>query len=432
MSEARQFAGRTLDVGMAIRTGPDVRTDPRRYDALLSIAVASLTRNITTLNSGSFLSAGRGQFRGLWTRDFCFAAPALLELGRADVVRNQLNALLGNRRASDSLVPRLMDSLAPAWLRVARHFAVRWVPFGVRELPLGELLVPEYRSEHDVEAIDSNLLVLLTATDYVRASGDVEWWKVHERELADVYDYYGSRLRKDLIDQPPFSDWQDSAERRGRTFYTNLLYQVVTERIAQHRAFGIEPERAARIRERIEAEFFDAEQGLYRSVPPLPHVSLDGNLLALDLGYWPADSGRAMDLYRALKRHALWSRDGMPGWNTNPEYPPRWISWSTRMVGLSGYHDRIRWSWLMALAAKVAFRVGDHAEADTILIRLGEMARRDGTIHEIYFQESPYLPWRSRLYVSEADFSWGAAYVVRAVNAASARGSDLASTPPRA
>ena len=333
------------------------------------------------------------------------------------MVRNQLSALIRNRRARDSLVPRLMDSLTPAWLRVARHFAVRWIPLRLRELPLGDLLVPEYRSEHGVEAIDSNLLVLLTATEYVRASGDTAWWERYERELIDIYGYYAPRVRGDLIEQPPFSDWQDSAQRRGRTFYTNLLYQVVTERLTLHPAFRIDRCSADRIRERIESAFFDAQLGLYRSVFGHPHVSLDGNLLALELGYLAAESRRATDLYRCLKTHALWTRDRVPGWNTVPDYPAHWISFSTRLVGLSGYHDRIRWSWLMALGAKVAFQMGDEPGASEILNHLSQMARRDGTIHEIYFQNSPYLPWRSRRYVSETDFSWGAACVVSAVHA---------------
>jgi hypothetical protein len=394
-----------------------MRNEPARYDALLSIAVASLTRNIVELACGPYLCAGRGQFRGLWTRDFCFSAPALLEVGRVDVVRNQLSALIRNRRASDSLVPRLMDSLAPGWLRVARHCALRWMPFGSRELPLGDVLVPEYRSEHGVEAIDSNLLVLLTATEYVRASGDTAWWERHERDLVDIYGYYAPRVQGDLIDQPAFSDWQDSARRRGTTFYTNLLYQVVTERLTPHRAFGIERGRAERIRERIEAEFLDPEHGLYRSVRRRPHVSLDGQLLALELGYLPVDGRRAADLYRWLKTHVLWSRGGMPGSSTVPDYPAHWISLSTRLVGLSGYHDRIRWSWLMGLAARVALKMGDKTGAHDILMRLEQIARRDGTIHEIYFENSPYLPWRSPLYVSEADFSWGSACVIRAVRA---------------
>jgi len=43
------------------------------------------------------------------------------------------------------------------------------------------------------------------------------------------------------------------------------------------------------------------------------------------------------------------------------------------------------------------------------------MTDRDGAIHEIYFPHSPYLPWRSRLYESEAHFSWGAGCAIEAI-----------------
>jgi hypothetical protein len=72
----------------------------------------------------------------------------------------------------------------------------------------------------------------------------------------------------------------------------------------------------------------------------------------------------------------------------------------------------------MALSAKVALRRNDWEEGHRILALVQKMAERDGGIHEIYFPGSPYLPWRSRLYESEAQFSWGAACAIEAVAAA--------------
>src|SRR5215211_4094484 len=97
-------------------------------DALFSVAAACLRGNVVELASGPYLCAGGGQFRGLWTRDFCFAARGVLELGRPDVVANHLSRLLAHRRQPDGLVPRLMDSISPAWLRVVWHCAGRVVP----------------------------------------------------------------------------------------------------------------------------------------------------------------------------------------------------------------------------------------------------------------------------------------------------------------
>ncbi len=371
--------------------------------------------NFVELASGPYLSAGRGQFRGLWTRDFCFAARGLLELGRQDVVANHLSTLLGHRRPRDALVPRLMDSISPAWLRVAWHCAGRVLPLVPRQSPMGDSIRPEYQSEHGVEAIDSNLLVLLASLDYVTSTGDTDWWQRHEGALVEVYRYYERSIRDGLVFQNAYSDWQDSVRRSGSTFYTNVLYHRVTERLLPYSAFGIEADRSDRVRARIDAEFFDGQAGLYRSVRGHPQISVDGLLLALDLGYLPLGSRAAADLYRSLRSHVLWMGHDAPGCATSPDYPRPWVSLPTRVVGLSGYHDRARWSWLMALAAKVALKMGDPEEAHRILSLLQQMADRDGAIYEIYFPEAPYLPWRSRLYESEAHFSWGAGCAIEAV-----------------
>jgi hypothetical protein len=384
------------------------------YDSLFSVASGCLAGNLVELASGAYLSAGRGQFRGLWTRDFCFAAGGLLELGRRDVVANHLGALLRCRRA-DGLVPRLMDSISPAWLRVAWHCAARVVPLVPRQGPMGDSIRPEYQSEHGVEAIDSNLLVLLASLDYVSRTGDTDWWQRHEGELVQVYRYYERWIRDGLVFQSAYSDWQDSVRRSGWTFYTNVLYHCVTERLLGYPAFELDAGRAGRLRGRIDAELFDRQAGLYRSVRGHPQISLDGVLLALDLGYVDLESRAAADLYRSLKTHALWLGHDAPGCATCPDYPRPWVSLPTRLVGLSGYHDRARWSWLMALSAKVALKMDDRDEAHRILSLLQEMADRDGAIYEIYFPHAPYLPWRSRWYESEAHFSWGAGCTIEAV-----------------
>jgi hypothetical protein len=144
-------------------------------------------------------------------------------------------------------------------------------------------------------------------------------------------------------------------------------------------------------------------------------------LLALDAELLNAPDASA--LYSALKRHELWRRHELPGWCTAPDYPNHWISLQTKLVGLRHYHDRLRWSWLTALSAKVAATLGDLAEARRILGQLQALAARDGAIYEVYSPASPSVPWASRLYTSERHFSWGAGLIVEAIAAvASARG----------
>lgn len=376
-------------------------------------ASEGLLGNVVALSSGPHLSAGRGQFSGLWTRDFCFAAGGLLDLGRGDVVGNHVSTLLAKQRSSDGLVPRLMDSLSPAYLRVVWHCGARFLPAPLRARPLGDVLLAEYQSEHGVEAVDSNLLVLAAALSYVERTSDHAWWRRHERRLVRAYRYYDRLRDSDLVVQAPYSDWQDSARRSGKTFYTNVLYHLVTARLGPSAAFGIDGERARRIRARLRDAFFDSGTGLYRSVQGHPQLSLDGILLALDAELF--DAAAASALYAALKRHALWQRHSIPGWCTTPDYPIQWISIPTKLVGLRHYHDRLRWSWLTALSAKVAAKMNDLTEARRILALLQARVVRDGAVYEVYSPEPPFEPWRSRLYASERHFSWGAGMIVEAL-----------------
>jgi glycogen debranching enzyme len=371
---------------------------------------------VVRLATGPYLAAGGNQFRSLWTRDFAFAARGLMRVGRLDVVQNHLEALIRAARPEDGLVPRTLDS-HPIALRVALGSVGNLVHGLGRSLPLLDRLRAQYLDEHGSPAIDSNLLVLLTAIDYARAARDRGWWSRVEDDLVRVYRFYDRHRVDGLIRQPRYSDWQDSVRREGHTFYTNLLYYTVSRRLQQNHRFAIDPSEVEACRRRIISVFLDPRSGLFLSLAGHRHLSLDGNLLAIDLDFFE-DPGRDRALYRAMVRSELWRRhDGLPGFNTTPDYPRRWVHGPARLARLCHYHDRIFWSWLMALSAKVADRVGDEVTRTRVLCALTRAAHRDGTIAEIY-APLPRLPkWRSWIYRSETPFSWGAGMILDALAA---------------
>jgi hypothetical protein len=309
-----------------------------------------------------------------------------------------------------------MDSMSPR-IRVARQFFARAIPRAClwfdADPPITDPLKPEYRDEHGTEAIDSNLLVLLASLDYVKATNDRAWWKAHEEALRSVYRFYDSKRRDGFIVQNAFADWQDSVRREGRAFYTNLLYSVVSDRLATEAGWSIPASERESARRALVAAFRDAESGLFRSLAEHPQISVDGNLLAIDLGFFPASSHEARELYRNLKRHPLWRGPaGIPGQVTLPAYPASWKSLAVRVAGLRNYHEDLHWSWLMGLAGKVAQTMQDREEAERITAALETAARRDGAIGEI-FRPEPGLPlWTSRFFQAEIPFSWGAAFSI--------------------
>lgn len=387
-----------------------------RANRLLRVAAKALSDNTHRFASGKHLAAGGHQFRSLWTRDFAFAARGLLALKRYDVVRAQLALLFSKARPSDGLLPRTIDNRPPQ-LRVMLHSLAKLIPGWTPRLKLKDPLKAQHIDEHGSLSIDSNLLVLKTATDYVDKSGDRTFFETHKASLVRIFRFYDRyRQRDGLISQPAYADWQDSVKREGKSFYINMLYYVVARRLSRDPAFKVKRRELRALRKQIDARFFDAKSGLYRSLEKGPWTSLDGNLLAIDWGYLPARSRRAKKLYASLTRHRLFnSNGGLPGFNTTPDYPKGWAHLATRAARLTHYHDRVYWSWLMALSAKISHRMGDTKRAERVLGKLADNAQRDGTVVEVYRHEPALRPWSSWIYKSERPFSWGAGFVVDAL-----------------
>ena len=394
------------------------------------IARLSLNQNVRQMTSGSYLTAGGRQFNSLWTRDFCFSAAGLFRLGNFQVVHDQLELIISRLEIGDgfALVPKVLDS-SPFSRRVRTISPTIKKYFGTfPKLPLDEPLQAEYEDERGSVAVDSNMLVLLTAHDYLEVAGADNWWKKRLSDLVQIYKYYdqdGIRDGDGLIIQLPFSDWQDSARRAGKTFYTNLLYYLVSERLAIFPEFHVTPNKLDQLRSAMEDRFFDKDLGIYRSIAAseatrglggdYPHFSLDANLLAIDLGYFEndPDPNRAKQVYARLKESTLWrGRADLPGYVTWPRYPREWIYWLVRAALLSGYHDEIYWSWLIALSAKVAWKMNDRGEASRIVTQLVSLAERDQSIVEIYSPKPDLAPFSSWFYDAERPFSWGAAFVL--------------------
>jgi GH15 family glucan-1,4-alpha-glucosidase len=374
----------------------------------------SLETNIHTFGTRHYLSAGAAQFKGLWTRDFAWSTRGLLAMGRADVVKDQLELLLSNLRPSDHLLPRTLDSTDTKF-RVALATAHQLLPFLPESLGISDHLKPEFIDQYGQLAFDGNLMVVLAAKQYVDATGDTGFWAAHKTQLADALKFYDAHTKDGLLQQPAYSDWQDSVKREGASFYSNMVYQHVLELVAGDPAFPGAATKSATLREKIENTFKDPTTGLYRSMATGPQTSLDGNLLALDLGFVSPDSAAGKALFTALRASPLWTAVQGPGFTTWPSYPADQKSPIERFVGLEGYHDTLYWSWEMALAAKVAGRMGDMEDAKAIVGRLEKMASRDGAVAEVYEPKDGLPVKQTLLYHSEHPFSWGSAFVVDAL-----------------
>lgn len=377
-----------------------------QWQGLRDVAVRSLRANLVQTDSGEMLTAGWSQFRTLWTRDFCFSVPGLLQAGHADVVDRQLRLLLASAR-EDGLIVRGLDVVDPK-RRVLLNTALRPLPRRVRTPSyVGRPLLPEYLGEHGTPAIDSNVLVVQAIGQYVEHTGDTSLFNDNTAQLAKVMRFYTDQFNDGLISQPGFSDWQDSAERVGPGLYLHVLLLRAAGHLA---ASGITCDWEPALRARITERFFDERRGLFTQDITHTQVPLEANLWIVESNLFP-DLIAPRELYNRLTASALWTRVGVP---IAPDYPSSAVSWTTKVVGLRHYHDELRWSWLMAEAARIAKLVGDHQEADRIYSQLHVLTSTTGHVAEVYELEKN-VPVKRGFYRSESPFSWGAAKLVESL-----------------
>lgn len=366
-----------------------------------SIARQSLESNIVKLKAGHFLSAGAHQFKSFWTRDFCLSSKGLVAINRADVLKEHLSYLIFNCRA-DNLVPLYVDSMAPV-NRVIMASAFKTFGLGNISLKITDKINPFYLVNNVYEAIDSNLMVLYASWVYRNSTKDDSWFNSHKEQFQKIFDFYNSKMDDGLIVQGEHADWQDSAQRKGKMFFTNLLYY----HMACEYGFLTSTQQGV-LKQKILTTFLDAKSGLFISMAGRENISLEGNLWAIEYGLLTD----AKKLYEKLKQHPLFTVGPIPGFATYPSYTKQDTYIQVKIVGLQEYHGNMYWSWLMGFSAKVAFLMGDEATCFKIKSKIEKVLLRDQVVKEIYVHDDQLTPFKSFCYQSEYPFSWGAAFIL--------------------
>lgn len=378
--------------------------------SLERVARRSLEANLVRCRGKSYLRAGAHQFASLWTRDFAYSIPALVQIGRVDVVRDHLGALLDHLDA-EGLVPRILEKGG------SRRTVLKWTvgrPFfrsGSERADWGEVrLRAEHRGEHGTRAIDSGLLIWLEADALIRAGK----LPSDETRLAKVLEGYARWTEgfSRLLEQMDFEDWQDSARRNGVQSYSNFLLLLCLKQASRQGL--VDAARAREFEDLFWLHFGLEDSSLIPASSAGERFSLETQLHFLDASKgFPEWADRARSLWSELKSTELWrERIGVP---VSVPYDTRDISWTTKVVGLRSYHDGFRWTWLMADAARACYQAGEAAEGDRILTGIQDCCQDPG-VPEIL--ESRLNQAVQRLfYRSEAPFSWGAARVLMALEA---------------
>lgn len=370
-------------------------------EQLIEKARATLLANKVMTQDGPMLAAGGTHFKTLWVRDFCFSVPGALAAGEIELVKRQLLKIYSFKN-SEGYLPRGLDVVNPK-IRVLSNVLSRHTPafmdYKKRKLK------PEFKGEHGTPAYDSNLLFIIAHNKFVQKTGDVLFSQEELKALLSVYIFRDHNL----LDQPAYSDWQDSAKREGAVLLTHLLYMKAAQ------ILGLENE-VAQLSETLPRLFFNSKLGLFRERLDSDQVSLDSHLFLLceELPLFGVDF---KTIYQNLKLHEVWSRAGIPGIPLSPRYPSHEISWTVKAIRMRHYHDDLVWGWLVAEAVKCARKFNDQNEMDRISKAFQFATEKDKFLSEVFsYGHSGLNQYKGLIYRSESPFTWTAAKWLEALS----------------
>jgi glycogen debranching enzyme len=365
------------------------------------------------LEHKKYLLAGKNQYHTLWARDLSMSIAGTLLIGETQAARDSLEIFF-NLQRSDGLLPRVVDNRGIA-------SRVLWGLIGYPP-PYKAPLRGWFISENRVISIDSNLMLPWAASHYIEKTKDEEfatsWFGGMEKALAFIEKNF---MVEGLVgNQPPFSDWKDSIRRTGRVSFTNTLYILALRGAAKWSKFlGLNDKhtyfltRAEEVTQRFRNYFWIPERRILRNFEGNELLTADANLFAVANQIIPLDEAR--EVMMELRQSPLWSP--IPGAPTWPSYPSSLKSTLVKAIFLHGYHDRLYWLWISALAARAEKAVGNDIEYERIMNYLARRIVSDKGIYEVYDANKNELDLRPHIgpiYRADRSFTWSSACYLEA------------------
>lgn len=354
------------------------------------------------------IRAGSSVYANLWSRDFLYSAPFLMKYDKLRPYVAEHVFLIISFIRKDFLMPKEIDTMNPDW-RVVRGTFRNFLNLKTEELPIKTNWKAFYTDTLGSDAVDTNLLTINAVLELFNYEEYKDHVLKYKEKILDGMKYYKKFIKDGLIYQMKYSDFQDSIERKGATFLTNLLFWKVTKKIEE--IYSVE-NYSNILKEKITKTFWIPELGLYRGIKNKNYMNIDANLLAID---WEFNTSETF--WNSIKNYSKWWKKGYPGPPTVPQHPNHEKAICVRFVGIPGYHDEYFWSWVMGLAAKVAYKMKDFKKGDDILRLLTKAVERDQTVYDSYkiTETGDIVQVVTYGFRAEYDWTWGASYILNAI-----------------
>ncbi len=346
------------------------------------------------------IRAGLHQFNDYWSRDSMWASLGALIIGDYEIVRKNLETFI--KAEKKGLIP----------LRIGNKFFIQTF-MGLKS----KKLHPNYY-EHKSKTIatDSNTLLVIALYYYIRTTKDNDFFKKHHERIRRILQRVQEMTDDDsLIIEDYYSTWMDAIKKRGKTFYSNLLfYLAVKYYLELIRDNGINSERFSKklletIRNNIKKTFWN---GTYFKDwvgnNDKDYFDTFANLIAVYFDF--ATNDEKETILDFIKKNNIIRNDGTI-LKSYPDYKSNYISLLLKLIGMKGYASAITYLW-MSLFYFLSLKKEKKLMKEDILKmrRLCSLIIKDKTIHECYsFQLKPF---KTLIYSSEHPFAWASSFAV--------------------
>lgn len=339
--------------------------------------------------------AGLHQFDDYWARDACFASFGALELGDFKIVKKMLNHFLDRISGKKYCLPK----------KILHRRGIKFASL-VRKTALGHLFT--YRSR------DQNPLFVIAASNYLRKSKDIDFFKKNFPKIKNIMmDSFKHDVDRNLLlEQGFYSDWADSLRKTGEILYTNVCHYAGLKGLAYiAEVLGKKEEGreynflASKIKDKINTLFWNGNFYVDFVGRGGNIFSSGGNMLAVIWGI--ANKKQAQCINNYIKKNRL---ETFTLETNHPGYKWWQISPVVHLVGMSDYHNGLRWLWLGCIDVQAKQIIGEKKEAKELLEKISKKIIESGHVYEIYEQDGK--PVRRPYYKSEVPFAWSAGMFV--------------------
>ena len=343
-----------------------------------------------------------GSRKVYWSWDSFFASFGAISVGDAKIVKANLNLYLKYQKKNGSIPKRFSNPL----------YSLQFIGLPIKEV--WEKQRPNYRSPYYTGAsLTQHPMLIIAFHHYIKSTNDIKFLKENFSKLIKIFQFLNRYSYKNgLLKEGLGGGWAEGVLKRGAVAFTNMCYAqsllCAGELADSLGKTDLASEFEAKYKELKKAInqklWSNKDSGFYSDWHTFRrhhYFASDSNILSI---LWNiADKDKILILDRRLKK--LMSRSSIPMPAAESKYVIFRIFLINLMGGMKNYHIDFSWTWLGCIYALAKLKIGKKAEALKILEKIARVIVRDGTVHEIYYNNKPVS---ILFYKSEQPWAWSA------------------------